>query len=71
MFVLRRKRPDLPRPYRCTGYPILPAIYVLIGLAWALNTLITRPTQALGATVIVLLGVPGYLYWKRAAKRTV
>ena len=70
MFVLRRKSPDLPRPYRCTGYPILPAIYVLIGLAWALNTLITRPTQALGATVIVLLGVPGYLYWKRASRTT-
>lgn len=69
LFVLRRKRPDIPRPYRCTGYPILPAIYVLIGLAWAGNTLITRPTQALGATVIVLLGVPGYLYWKRASRR--
>ena len=69
MFVLRWKRPDIARPYRCTGYPILPAIYVLIGLAWAINTLITRPTQALGATIIVLLGVPGYLYWKRANKK--
>jgi len=70
MFVLRWKRPDIPRPYRCTGYPILPAIYVLIGLAWAANTLVTRPTEALGATIIVLLGVPGYLYWKRASKKT-
>jgi APA family basic amino acid/polyamine antiporter len=70
MFVLRWKRPDLSRPYRCTGYPILPAIYVLIGLAWAINTLVTRPTQALGASVIVLLGVPGYLYWKRVSRKS-
>jgi APA family basic amino acid/polyamine antiporter len=65
MFLLRWKRPDLPRPYRCTGYPWLPAIYVLIGTAWTLNTIITRPTQAFWGTAIVLAGVPAYLYWKR------
>jgi APA family basic amino acid/polyamine antiporter len=66
MFLLRWKRPDIPRPYRCTGYPWLPAIYVLIGTAWTLNTIITRPTQAFWGTAIVLIGVPGYLYWKRS-----
>ena len=71
VFVLRRKRPDVPRSYRCTGYPWLPAIYVLISGAWTLNMIITRPTQALAGTVIVLLGVPGYLYWKRSNKREV
>jgi APA family basic amino acid/polyamine antiporter len=70
MFLLRWKRPDAPRPYRCTGYPWLPAIYVLIGAAWTINTIITRPTEALAGTGIVLIGVPGYLYWKRAAKKT-
>jgi basic amino acid/polyamine antiporter, APA family len=65
MFLLRWKRPDIPRPYRCTGYPWLPAIYVLIGAAWTLNTIITRPTEAFWGTAIVLVGVPGYLYWKR------
>src|SRR5579871_3846347 len=64
MFLLRWKRPDIPRPYRCTGYPWLPAIYVLIGAAWTLNTIITRPTEAFWGTAIVLVGVPGYLYWK-------
>ena len=64
MFLLRWKRPEIPRPYRCTGYPWLPAIYVLIGTAWTLNTIITRPTQAFWGTAIVLVGVPGYLYWK-------
>jgi APA family basic amino acid/polyamine antiporter len=64
MFLLRWKRPDIPRPYRCTGYPWLPAIYVIIGAAWTLNTIITRPSEAFWGTAIVLVGVPGYLYWK-------
>ena len=65
LFILRCKRPDAPRPYRCTGYPWIPAIYILVGAAWTLNTIITRPTEAFWGTTIVLLGVPGYLYWKR------
>jgi len=70
MFLLRWKRPEIPRPYRCTGYPWLPAIYVLIGTAWTLNTIITRPTEAFWGTAIVLIGVPGYLYWKRGNRKT-
>jgi len=65
MFILRWKQPDTARPYRCTGYPWLPAIYVLIGGAWTLNTIVTRPMESLAGTMIVLIGVPGYLYWKR------
>jgi basic amino acid/polyamine antiporter, APA family len=68
LFILRWKRPDIPRPYRCAGYPWLPAIYVLVGTAWTLNTIITRPLEAFWGTTIVLIGVPGYLYWKRSAK---
>ncbi len=69
LFWLRWKRPDIPRPYRCTGYPWLPAIYVLIGATWTLNTIITRPTEAFWGTAIVLVGVPGYLYWKRSNRK--
>ena len=69
LFILRWKRPDVPRPYRCTGYPWIPAIYILIGGAWTLNTIITRPWEAFWGTFIVLLGVPGYLYWKRTSDR--
>jgi len=69
MFLLRWKRPEIPRPYRCTGYPWLPAIYVLVGAAWTLNTIITRPTEAFWGTAIVLVGVPGYLYWKRSNRK--
>jgi basic amino acid/polyamine antiporter, APA family len=68
LFVLRWKKPDVPRPYRCTGYPWLPAIYVLVGVTWTLNTIIHRPSEALGSAAIVLVGVPGYLYWKRKSR---
>jgi APA family basic amino acid/polyamine antiporter len=69
MFLLRWKRPEIPRPYRCTGYPWLPALYILVGAAWTLNTIITRPIEAFWGTAIVLVGVPGYLYWKRSSRR--
>jgi APA family basic amino acid/polyamine antiporter len=69
LFILRWKRPDTPRPYRCSGYPWLPAIYILIGTAWTLNTVVTRPKEALAGTIIVLIGVPGYLYWKRSSRK--
>jgi basic amino acid/polyamine antiporter, APA family len=68
MFWLRWKRPDIPRPYRCTGYPWLPAIYLVAGGAWILNTFWTRPLETFVGLGIVLIGVPGYLYWKRSAK---
>jgi APA family basic amino acid/polyamine antiporter len=69
MFLLRWKRPEIPRPYRCTGYPWIPAIFVLVGTAWTLNTIVTRPTEAFWGTAIVLIGVPGYLYWKWSARK--
>ena len=71
MFWLRWKRPDIPRPYRCTGYPWLPAIYVLIGTVWTLNTIFTRPTEAFWGTAIVLIGVPFYLFWKWSERRSI
>ena len=65
LFVLRWKKPDVPRPYRCAGYPWLPAIYIIVGGAWTLNTIVERPSEAFWGALIVLVGVPGYWYWKR------
>jgi APA family basic amino acid/polyamine antiporter len=65
LFVLRWKKPNVDRPYRCTGYPWLPAIYIALGAWWSINTLIERPKEAFGSIIIVLLGVPCFLYWKR------
>ena len=68
LFVLRRKKPDVPRPYRCTGYPVLPAIYVVLGSLWAINAAVEKRKETLVGTAIVLLGVPFYLWWKRQRK---
>src|SRR6202022_999910 len=68
LFVLRWKRSDIPRRYRCAGYPWLPGVYVLVGTAWTLNTIFTRPTEAFWGTAIMMIGVPGYLYWKRNSR---
>jgi APA family basic amino acid/polyamine antiporter len=69
LFVLRRKMPDRERPYRCTGYPWLPGLYIALGAAWALNALVQRPTEALAGIGILIVGVPFYLYW-RCEKRS-
>jgi basic amino acid/polyamine antiporter, APA family len=65
LFVLRRKLPDHPRPYRCFGYPIVPAIYLVIATAWVINTVISLPKESLAGLGIAALGIPGYLYWSR------
>ncbi len=69
LFVLRRTRPDVPRPYRCTGYPYLPALYVVICAAWALNSVFTRPKETLIGIGIAFLGAPFYYLWRRQGKR--
>ncbi|HUI84442.1 MAG TPA: amino acid permease [Candidatus Binatia bacterium] len=65
LFVLRRTRPEVPRPYRCTGYPWLPALYVFMAGAWALNSVVTRPKETLIGIGIVFLGAPFYWFWRR------
>jgi hypothetical protein len=42
---------------------------VLVGATWTLNTILTRPAEAFWGTAIVLMGVPGYLYWKRGSRK--
>jgi APA family basic amino acid/polyamine antiporter len=69
LFVLRRKRPDVPRAYRCTGYPYLPALYLLMAGAWALNSVVTRPKETLIGIAIVFLGAPFYAFWRWQLKR--
>lgn len=68
IFVLRRKQKDTARPVRAWGYPVVPLVFVLISAAFALNTLLERPEQALPGLGLLLLG--GLVYWwlKRQGK---
>jgi basic amino acid/polyamine antiporter, APA family len=65
VFVLRRKLPNADRPYRCAGYPWVPALYVAIGTLWTVIAFAERTKEALAGTAIVMLGVPFYFYWRR------
>jgi APA family basic amino acid/polyamine antiporter len=65
VFVLRRTRPDAPRPYRVWGYPVVPALFILSSIVLVANTLFERPVESLFGLVLVALGVPAYLYWRR------
>jgi basic amino acid/polyamine antiporter, APA family len=67
LFVLRRTRPDMPRPYRCWGYPWMPAIYMLLIAGWLANTTIERPREAVSCLLLSAIGLPGYFYWKRSS----
>ena len=65
---LRRTRPDLPRPIKAVGYPILPALYIVIALGICVSLLIYKPNYSWPGLIIVATGVPVYLFWsKRSA----
>jgi basic amino acid/polyamine antiporter, APA family len=65
VFVLRRKLPDAPRPYRAFGYPWIPLAYILAAGAMMLDLLIVRPAYTWPGLLIVLAGVPVYLLFAR------
>ena len=60
VFILRKKRPDAERPYKAFGYPIMPALYILMGLAFCTLLIIYKPQYTWPGAIITLLGVPFY-----------
>jgi amino acid transporter len=65
VYVLRRKRPDLERPYRAVGYPVVPALFLLASLGMVVNALITDPVNTGVTFGIILAGAPIYYVWRR------
>ena len=68
LFILRRKRPDAPRPYRAFGYPFIPAVYIAAATVISLVLLFYKPQTSLPGLAIVLSGVPVYFIWKNISK---
>jgi APA family basic amino acid/polyamine antiporter len=68
VIVLRKKRPDLPRPYKTWGYPVTPIIFMLAALYISGNSLVNTFKESMFGLIIILLGVPAYLYWKKRKK---
>jgi APA family basic amino acid/polyamine antiporter len=69
VFIFRRRLPDVDRPYRTWGYPVVPILFLLTAAWLIVNTLQTSPRQALAGLGLVALGVPFYWYWTRGDTR--
>jgi amino acid transporter len=69
VIVLRIRRPDMARPYRTLGYPVVPVLFVGGASVLLLSTLIDRPRESLMGIGLILLGLPFYIYWRKTAKR--
>ena len=67
IFVLRRRYPDEPRPFRAWGYPVAPALFVIAALAVAAASIAGRPGPSLWGAVIIAAGLPAYLLFRRGA----
>jgi len=65
VFVLRRRRPDAPRPYRVLGYPLVPALFLLASVYLLGNYMLTETGIFLWDVVVILSGIPIYVYWAR------
>ncbi len=65
IFILRVKKPDVPRPYKAFGYPVIPAIYILVTTAIMIILLKYKPDYTYPGLILVLIGIPVYYLWRR------
>jgi APA family basic amino acid/polyamine antiporter len=70
VFILRKKQPDTPRPYKAFGYPLIPAIYLIFAAGLCINLLIYKPIPSWAGVGIVALGIPVFYIWKKMEKKT-
>lgn len=68
LFILRAKRPDAERPYKAFGYPVVPALYIILASVICVVLLVYKPSTSIPGLVIVLTGVPVYFIWKSLGK---
>jgi len=69
IFILRARRPDAPRPYRCPGYPVIPAVFVLASLVMTILSIAQDPAGTLPWLGVLAAGVPAYFIWDALSRR--
>ena len=69
VFILRKKLPDADRPYKTFGYPVLPALYIVLAAAISIDLLIYKPQYTWPGLIIVLLGIPVYFLWRKKGEQ--
>jgi APA family basic amino acid/polyamine antiporter len=69
VFIFRKKVPDLPRPYKVPGYPVVPVLFVIVATWFVANTILEQTADSMVGLILVLSGIPFYLYWKAQNKK--
>jgi APA family basic amino acid/polyamine antiporter len=69
LFVLRRKLPAAPRRYRAIGYPVIPAIFVIVAVWLVGNSFVATPVESAAGLLLIAVGLPFYLYFQMSASR--
>jgi amino acid transporter len=70
VFVLRRKRPDLERPYKTLAYPVVPVLFLVGATILEISTLWTKPRESVAGILLILMGLPFYFYWRGRTRAT-
>lgn len=70
IFILRKKNPDMPRPYKAFGYPVLPLVYIVLAVLFCVGLVWASPTYSLWGLAITLMGIPLYYLAVRKMKKT-
>ncbi len=65
VIILRKRRPELRRPYRTTGYPVVPGLFVVVSLAIFLNMVLSAPLKSAAGLALLGAGLPAYVLWRR------
>jgi APA family basic amino acid/polyamine antiporter len=65
VIILRKKKPDMVRPYRTPAYPWIPIIFIFFAILLTINTIMEAPRDAAIGSGIILAGLPMYYYWKK------
>ncbi len=65
VFTLRKKYPDLKRPYKTWGYPFVPAIFIIAASGILINSLFNRPIESLAGLGLTIIGIPVYYFWRK------
>jgi APA family basic amino acid/polyamine antiporter len=68
VLVLRKKRPDLIRPYRTLGYPFVPVLFIIGASILVVSTAFDRPRESAMGIGLIVIGIPFYFYWKKSSK---
>jgi APA family basic amino acid/polyamine antiporter len=67
VLILRKRNPEAPRPYKTWGYPLTPILFILFSVYLVISSIIENPVDSLVGAGIIAVGIPAYLYWRKAS----